>query len=430
MYTRILTFALFILGLMNTSNAFENDLQSICKRPGTDELFIGGEFHILMVVDAKTGNTLRQFELDHNVMDMQFDPEGKQLIIYDGDKIHFVNPDSGEDRKTFDVGHVRLVEKAPFIVDIDWYGENIHIYSAADGSKIGSYQPGFDALDYGYSSDFSELLILGKSMEIENEASLIVKKVAKQDGYSAFNSAYTEQQEDGKGAGFAVYDLKTKSEKLKTVLPYTTSNSFDFNASKFGNNYYLGCWDMLLVVDPEGKATPVEPKEASFTYASASDPTGQYLFLAGTKSGIVLNCADGSILTFDAREDYEFSYTVDFAFDGKNVYMLSEDYSVINLDMKGAVQSRFTIERTAGNGFGVYYFNGFNKKEDRDKEAAIINKELEALGLPAIDLETKVGDSNLLLGVFGSMDGAEAFETAINSNGLQYLTKIAPVNEE
>lgn len=418
------------LGFQQKSLAFENDLQSICKRPGTNELFIGGEFHTLLVIDANSGSALRQFDVKHNIIDLQFDPAGKHLIVFDGNDIHFLNPDSGEDFKQFSVGHVRLAEGSPYIVARSWFNSELKIYSATDGSVLTSFDPGFDVLDYGYSNNFTEIIILGREMEIKKEGSLITKKIEKIDGYNVYNSAYTSQQDDGKGSGFAVYDMNSKSLKINTIIPYNTSNSFDFNASKYGDHYYVACWEMLLKIDAEGKVTPVESDEATFAYASGSNPSGQYIFISSTKNGYIYNCEDGSQFAFNGREDNEFSYTVDYTFDGNNVYMLSGDFDVVLMNLQGNVQRHIKVERSAGKGFGVYYYNGFFKKEDRDKEATIINKELEALGLPVIDLETNVGDSKVLLAVFGSMDEAEAFDKSINDNGLQYLTKIAPVSEE
>src|SRR3989338_8041555 len=106
--------------------------------------------------------------------------------------------------------------------------------------------------------------------------------------------------------------------------------------------------------------------------------------------------------------------------------MLDKAYTISILNDKGALINRIKITRISENGFGVYYTNGFAKKEARDKEAAIINGSLEKLGLPTIDLEQAIGDSNVLLGVFETMEEAERFQKEIDDNNLQYITNIAP----
>ena len=74
------------------------------------------------------------------------------------------------------------------------------------------------------------------------------------------------------------------------------------------------------------------------------------------------------------------------------------------------------------------YANGFSKKEDRDKEASIINAVYTQLGLTSIDLEKYAGTSDVLIGEFESYEKAYKVMEMFKNNKLQYLVKTTLTN--
>lgn len=94
------------------------------------------------------------------------------------------------------------------------------------------------------------------------------------------------------------------------------------------------------------------------------------------------------------------------------------------------VQKRLKIENSSAEGFGIYYYNGFTKKEARDAEATIINTALKAHDRETIDLESAIGKSDFLIGIFQTIEEAEAFAKEIDDKGLKYITKVAPYSSE
>ncbi|MEX1003017.1 MAG: hypothetical protein WDZ35_12945 [Crocinitomicaceae bacterium] len=423
-YTTLLVFCALFLNVWS----FENDLSSICVHPTSKEIYVGGEFKTIFVLDAKSGTTIRQIKLEHIVKDLQFSPDGKHLIAYDGRVVHFLNPKTNEETYSHKGTNVQLFENAPYYIEADWiFSKSIKVYSTADGSQVMSVKPDFDLLDASFDPEFKELIILGRSMEIKGEKGLITTEVEEMEGYNVYNKAYVEQQSDKKGSGFMVVDIASKETKLDVILPYETGKSFGLSISKYKEDYYLACWDLFLKVDKAGKAYPISIEEATFAYATNHSSDGKLIFVSSTKDGYVFNCETQNIITFDAREKNEFSYTVDFTQHGDDFYMLSKDYTVNVLNEKGMVIKRMKIDNSSENGFGIFYYNGFSKKEDRDKEAAIINEVRKTYGLDPIDLENGIGDSDFLIGTFDTTEAAEKFKSEIKKKGLSYLTKIVPM---
>lgn len=411
-----------------TSFSFENDLTSVCVRPGTNEMYVGGEFKTIFVVDKKTGSEIRRLTLETKAMDIQFSQDGKNLIVSDGRKVLFLNPETGEQTYFVKASTARLFENAPYFIDADWiFSKSVIVYSTVDGSIVYKHTPGFDPLDAGFDKDFKELIILGRSQDIKGEKKLIVKEVEEANGYNVYNKAYVEQQNDKKGSGFEIVDMATKASKLKVEIPYETSKSFGLSISKFGENYFLSCWDMLLKVDGEGMATPISCADATFAYATNVIMNSKKIMVSSTKNGFVFDCSTETAIPFDARQNNEFAYSKDITFDDVNSYMLNADFTVSVLNEKSMVVQRFKIDNSTGKGFGVYYYNGYSKKEARDKEANIINEVGGPLGLATIDLEQHIGSSDVLIGTFETIEKAEEYKAALKSKGLSYITKIAPI---
>ena len=69
-----------------------------------------------------------------------------------------------------------------------------------------------------------------------------------------------------------------------------------------------------------------------------------------------------------------------------------------------------------------------SKKEDRDKEGAIINNLLTAKGQTAVDLENQSSDY-VQIGIFENVRIAQEYVKALDDAGLNYAVSIAPINE-
>ena len=413
---------------VNISYAFENDLAAICVRPNSNELYVGGEFNTIFVVDKNNGEEIRRLKTENGALDMQFNQDGSKLIVFDGNTVNFTDPVSGDVSYTLKASNVRLFEKAPYFIDADWlFSKSVVVYSTEDGSEVFKYTPEFTPLDAGFDPEFKELIVLGREMDIKGEGKLITEKIEESDSYNVYNKAYVEQQSDKKGAGFLVLSMETKSPVLESIIPYKTAKSFGLSISKYNDQYYISCWDMFLKVDQEGLAHPISCSDAGFAYATNAVLGSKSILISSTKEGVMFKIDEERFVGFNAKKDNEFAYSVDITDDGDLIYMLNKDYTVSILNEKAMVTNRLKIDNSTGNGFGVYYTNGYNKKEDRDKEAAIINAELKSLGLPEIDLEAYVGESSVLIGTFETVQKAEAFKAKISKNGLSYLTKIAPI---
>ncbi len=423
-----ITLFLFAILFAQTIFAFKNELTSICKRPGSNELYIAGEFKTILIVDVHTKKSLRTIKTDGIVKDFQFSPDGQNLLVYTGNTVNFLNPETGEITRSIKGNNVRLFEKSPYFIDADRYmSKSIKVYSTNDASLIFEHKPNFPILDAGFNADFSELLILGDGMDIKKEKSLIRTETTPVSGYNVYNKAYVEQQKDNKGSGFQVVDLKTKNLLLDVVIPYKTAKSFGLSVSKYKDAYFIACWDMFLKIDNKGMASPLENSDATFAYAANHTNDGQYIYVASSKSGYIYNSETAQFTPFNLKTGSESSYTADISELNDTVYHLAKDYSVAMMDKTGKILSKFEVTNDTGNGFGVYYYNGFTKKEARDKEALIINNNLEALGMEKIDLETAIGKSDFLLGVFKTKDDAEKFMEALKKNGLEYLIESAPI---
>ncbi|MFT4600107.1 MAG: hypothetical protein ACI857_000277 [Arenicella sp.] len=420
---------LLILMLSLTfSFAFDNDLTSICLRPGTTEMYIGGEFKTIFVIDKKTGAEIRRLTVEKRVIDLQFSPDGKNLIVFDGQKVMLMNPETGAETYSLKGSRVRLFENSPYFIDSDLnYSGSVVVYSTTDGSQVFKHTPTFKPLDASFDSEFKELIILGKSMDIKGEKNLITKKVEESDGYNVYNKAYVDQQSDKKGSGFEVIDIESKSSKINVVLPYQTAKSFGLSISKFNENYYLSCWDMMLKIDKEGMSSPISCSDATFAYATNALQNSKTIMVSSTKNGFVFNCENEEYITFDARENNEFAYSTDITYDHDLIYVLNKDFTISILNEKSMVVNRIKIDNSTGKGFGVYYYNGYSKKEARDKEANIINEVGATLDLPVINLEDYIGSGDVLIGTFDSIEKAEEFKKRIKSKGLSYITKIAPI---
>lgn len=413
----------------NVSYGFEFDITTLCKHPTKDLLFVGGIFNTVLVVDSKTGATHYQLDLDYHVEDMELTQNGMELMIFDGKKVHFIDAETGAESRSFGAMSVRFFERAPYFTDFSWMQNTLKIYSTVDGELVGKIQ--FDATisDTGFSPDFSELLVLSRDHAIENESSLIVEKVEEVEGYSSFNRAFLKQQADGKGSTFSVYSVPTMEPKLSITLPYYTDNNFDLTLSKFGNEYYLSCWDMLIRVNAEGQAFPLQPDEASFTMTSGVSLDGKHLILASSENGTLFDCEKKQSLHFDNSEEFMPPRTRDVTFTPENIYFISNDYTLITMNYLGQSVLRKRVQETPG-GVGVYYYNGKEAGEGRDEEAAIINDALTENNQPTVNLNDFDHRKYVLLGSFKSFKEADEFTSLLKDNKLFHFTYLAPLKKD
>ncbi|MEO9533979.1 MAG: hypothetical protein ABJG68_03205 [Crocinitomicaceae bacterium] len=424
---KLIMFALLTF-IYTLSFAFDNDLTSISIRPGTDEMFVAGEFKTIFVVNKNTGAEIRRLTVEKRVKDLQFSKDGKNLLMFDGSKVVFLNPESGEAGYSVKGNKLTLFENSPYFVNADFnYSGSVVVYSTEDGSEVFKHTPSFKSMKVGFDAEFKELIIVGSGMDIKGEKNLVTRKVEEAESYNVYNKAYIEQQKDKQGSGFEVIDMESKLSKINSIIPYKPGTSFGLSISKYQDNYYISSWDMLLKIDKAGMATPISCTEATFAYATNATQNSKKIVVTSTKKGFVYNCENGQYVAFDARDENEFAYSMDVTFDAEFTYILNKDFTVSVLNDKAMKVKSLKIDNSTGKGFGVYYYNGFNKKEDRDKEANIINEQLKVLSLPTIDLEANIGARELLIGTFDTIEKAEEFKKAIKSKGLNYITTIAPI---
>lgn len=413
------------------ANAFEYDLTSICKHPQRDLLYVSGEFNTILVVDSNTGEVKDQFDTDYSVYQMQFEPNGMHMLVSGNDNsIHFLNPDTGEETKSVQGSAFQLLEEAPYFLDVSWMDNSVIVYDAKNGNAVTTAKVDFEPLGAGLSSDFSELLVLGRDKDIENEQELIEITVEDTDGYNPFRKTYIEQQTDGEGADFAVFNIASEQFVQQWTLPYTTHKNFDLTIGSYQNGYLLGCWDIMIHVSKEGRCTPIIPEESSFTYASSLSSDGKYLFLSSSEDGNIYDASNKTVKHFNAAEDFMAPITADISISGKTAYLLSENYNVIQLDMNGTQTKQFKIEDGLTNGFGLFYYNGGDAGEEQDLEGVIINEVRASYGWDVIHLEQTENGEYVQIGTFNTLKEVYEMKEKLDDKDLSYEVDYAPLPKQ
>jgi hypothetical protein len=404
--------------------SFDNDPQAIALRPGSNELFIGGEFNTIIVLDATSGSNIRQIEVPEKAMEISFNADGSILLVSDYNQVLFYNPETGEKLQTVAIEGAHLFPNSPYFINYQWYRNNtLIVYSVEDASPMYSFE-NKNPIEYAsFNADFSELMIVGRAMDISGEGKLLQKKVEKREGFDPFNNELVKQQNDGKGSSFTVISISGNKTLLDVTIPYTASTSFAFSLTKYKDDYYAIGFDMFIKITKEGLAWPIELANSSFAYAAGASPDQKIIYFGAMGKINTYDCSTGTHFEMDLDES-DPSYAAAYACTSEKVYALNNNMEVHTTNPKGVKQKTVKVRMTSENGFAVYYYNGFTKKEARDKEALIINNVLAEMGLPAIDLESSTGDSDFLLGVFQSQEEAEAFQRRIDDDGLQYITQV------
>jgi hypothetical protein len=423
-------FLFITLGLLSAySFAFDFELSSAAKRPGSNEVFVGGTFTTIIVFDISTGKTMRSFEIPEGVNDIQFNKAGDIMIAASSSKAFLVNPDNGTIITTISGGAFQLFCESPYFVDMKKYGDTKAIlYNSTTGEKIKEVRTSFQPKVCGFDKEFKTLYILSAKAEIgaEDEQKYLNKKLEKSAGYNCYNSAYTAKQEDKNGSYILKFNIE-KNEEISTIIcPYDFGGSFAISIIAAGDALYISDWDMLVKIDKNGMSTPIECERAGFAYANHNTSDLKNIIISSTKSGNIYSITESKWIEYNLRDGNEFTYTADIFSTNDRIWLLSKDYTLTSMSYTGEKTQSYKINEGSEKGFSVYYHNGYAKPEDRNLEAAIINAELTKRGLTSIDLEQHIGKSDVVLATFKTVSEAEAFTTIIKDNKLQYITKIAP----
>ena len=131
----------------------------------------------ILIVDATNGAPKGQIDLTFKVLDMGFTSDGSEIIVFDGNTVHFIDAQSGEESRNSKANDVEFYENAPYFTDISWFDDKVKVYSTKDGALVGSTKFEFTPVGAGFNADFTELLVLSKGHEIQKEKSLVQKKV-------------------------------------------------------------------------------------------------------------------------------------------------------------------------------------------------------------------------------------------------------------
>lgn len=419
--------SIFFLILLSafSSKAFENDPQSICLRPGTNELYIGGEFNYLMVIDASTGASIRQLSIPKEALAVAFNKNADKLIITESNKVHWLDPATGEILQSMDLDDPYVKEGSPYIVSIkSFWDKAVTLHSLEDGSPISTFSFDFEPLHVGFNESFTELIVLGNEADIEEENKLIKQEVQETEGYDVYVKTFVEQQADGKGSRFKVIDIASETTKLDVVIPYTTAKTYSLLISKYAESYYVLGFDIFIKIDAAGSAYPILVSNSGFSYASGCSKDGKTIYSGSMNSLCMYDCSTAKYFEMQMGET-DAAYAQEFFITADKVYLLNEDLNVHICSTKGVKSKTVVAEVVSADGFAVYYYNGYVKKEKRDEEAAPINAALKSKGLGTIDLESAIGESKFLVAVFQSKKEALEFVESID-NEVDYSLEVLP----
>jgi hypothetical protein len=305
-------------------NAFNGDLRTIIKRPNKNELFVAGEFKTMFVIDSKTGKTKRTFLTKKGAVKLAFNKGGDFLLADNGGSVQFLDPENGELKKTISGNSFCLFNNGSYIISIDSYGKKVNVYSSLDGTllftQVCEFQPNFVMLD----AEEKELRVFSKKEEIKNEAKLIAKKSIKTEGYNVFNKTYVEDEVDEKGLQFFTVTLSSKTISKNQTLPYSPSRGgFGSAFSSYKDLFHLLTWDSFYKMDKSGNMTPIEYKEAGFSYSATSSKDGKYMIQVGNKKGFVYNCETEKFSPFEFEGAFFKPYSADVNMENDTVYLLS-----------------------------------------------------------------------------------------------------------
>jgi WD40 repeat protein len=426
-----LAYLILLISISFSSSAFDFELSSAVKHPVKNEIFIGGTFKTIIVIDSGNGKTLRTFAIDEGISDLQFTPDGSTLLATGSSKLIMLNPDSGEVLNTVNGYSFQLFELSPYFTEIKAYGDTkVNLYSSITGELLQEIKVEFQPKNCAFDKDFKNFFILSSKIEIGNsdEKKSLMDKVEKSESYNCYNSAYLKKQEDGYGSYILQYNIEKKEVSKSIICPFDFSGTFAFSMLTSNDQIYIADWNMFVKVNKKNISSATECKDACFAYAANYSEDRNFMCISSTKSGNIYDIQKAKWLKFDLRQNYEFAYSTDiFSFDEK-FWILSKDYTLISMSYLGEKADNFKIDDAGDEGFNVYYNNGYSKIEDRNKEAVIINTLLTEKSIENINLEDYIGESDVTIANFKTHTEAEIFCKSLKDNKLQYITKIAPAD--
>ncbi len=411
-----------------TLHAFEYELNSIVKHPTKNELYIGGEFKTIIVMDSEKGTLIKGIPTSFDVKKLTVASNGN-ILISNYQQLAIYNPETGTTTSFNGSGDIHTFNNSAYFLDVSSYYKKIKIYNVGDQTLYSEIELTNSPRMLSYSPITKQLYLFSDQIDIKNEKSLIVKEVVKSDGYNTYNGAYVSQQSDGKGQIYQIYDVAGKKIINQTELPYFMSSSFSKTISPVKNDLYVLYWDGFVKISNQKNCTPIETDLATYAYATGSTSNGSHFICSSMKDGFIYDTQSGVAKSFDLAIDYsDRAYTSDIFFDGELAYILTADYNVYKMDLSGNKKMSFNFAQngTSGISYQVLYYNGYSQKTDQDKEVSAINSALKTKGLPGISLEGLSG--YVLVTGFGDIASAKNFIAGMKDK-TTYGFKINPVSK-
>lgn len=425
---KLVYFLLFAVISINLS-AFDYELKSAVKHPTKNEIFIAGTFNTMLVIDSETGKTIKTFAVEEPLSKICFTKSQNHILGLGTSGVYQINPETGETTAFFKGFGFKIHDFSPYFTEIKAWGETaVNIYDSETGSIFKEIKTDFQPYLCVFDNSFENIYVISSKIEMPNEKDFLSAEIQKSESYNTYNSAYTKKQEDGSGSIIKMYNIET-GEVVRTInCPFDFAGRFSFTFLPLDDKLIIADWDGVFSIDNNGITTAIESEFATFAYASAYSNDKNNICIASTKSGSLFNIENNTWKEFDVKDNYEFAYTADIFSLENNFWLLSKDYSLICIDINGNKLKSFKINDAGEEGFNVYYTNGYSKKEDRDKEAAIINSLLTQKSLPLIDLEENLDVKKVVIANFKTSAEAIKFIEELKDNKLQYLTLVAPAD--
>ncbi len=426
---KIKSLCLLLFIVCNTNSfAYKGDLNVIVKRPGKNELFVSGEFKTLFVLNNITGKTIRTFLTPNGADRLAFTKDGTSLLAAYSNKLMYLDPETGDVKKTITGSDFFVFNEEDYIVDVNTYGNKISVYSSADGTLLFNYSCTFSPNFVCLNTNKKELYVFSNEQKLPGDSTLVTSKSTASTKYNTFNSNYITQQNDGKAVNYFTISLTDQKVSGTKIIPYSPSaGSFGSAFNFYKNQLFLLSYDSFYKINPSGKITPIEFDESGYSFSATKSIDGKYIIQAGNKKGFIYNCETEKFIPFEFGNLFDSPTSIDICINKDTVYMISKDYSIDIFTTKAFIIKKTFINFEQNKGkFAVLYYNGKAKKEDRDKEALIINTELKKMNLPVIDLEIVIGKDDVLLTTFNTVEEANSFKKKLSDASLNYITIIIP----
>jgi hypothetical protein len=126
-------------------------------------------------------------------------------------------------------------------------------------------------------------------------------------------------------------------------------------------------------------------------------------------------------------QDFIAPTAADICYADNKMYLLSVDYTIIQMNLSGVEEKRLKVDKGLTNGFGVYYYNGNEAGEERDSEENIINKVRSEYGWEAVELDSVEESEYLIIGTFETLDEVYEFNDKLDEYDLDYKVDFSPL---